>query len=137
MFEITFFDMWVKHHLWNLLLQPHWFINHFQCGIIRAGSLELIYIRWLWTAQSKSYLAILKNLPFYIFRIGRAADVKKFCDCSLIFHRIQLLIRKTVIQYFSGNFLNQIYFNYISYVFMRYFWKPVFIIYQTVHPFIS
>ena len=48
MSETIFFDQWVKHHLWRLLLPHwHWSKNHFQCIILRTGSLELIYIKWL------------------------------------------------------------------------------------------
>ena len=42
----------------------------FSSVLIRAESLELIYIRWLWTAQSKSCPPALKNFQFYIFRTG-------------------------------------------------------------------
>ena len=68
--ETTFFDHWVKHYLWWLLWQPHWFINYFQCIIITSRSLELIYIRWLWAVQRKLCLFALKSLLFYICRIG-------------------------------------------------------------------
>ena len=59
MFETIFFDPWVKHPLWILLSQLHW-----------TKSLELIYIAWLWAAQSKSCLFAFKNLMFYIFDKG-------------------------------------------------------------------
>ena len=110
MFETAFFDHWVKHHLWWLLLQPHWFVNYFQCVIIRAGSLELIYIKWLWAAQPKSCLFALKNLLFCIFRIGAGSwgELDNFVIAALYFIKFNYWYGKRCTQYFSRYFSNQI-----------------------------
>ena len=61
-----------------LLLQPHSSVNHYQCVIVRTGSLELIYIslefRLLWAVQLTSRLPLLKICYFNFLGQGRAAD---------------------------------------------------------------
>ena len=106
----TFFDHWVKHYLWWLLLQPLWFISYIQCVIITPGSLELIYIRWLWAAQRKTCLFALKNVLFYIFRIRAGGWLKSdnFVIAALCFIKFNYWYAKWCTQYFSWYFLNRI-----------------------------
>ena len=110
-FETTFFDQWVKHHLKRLLLQLYWSINYFQFVIIRTGSLELIPIgldfQWLWAAQLKSHLPAFKNLLFLIFwDRGGATDanqtiLQKWLSCVVEtnkHNKIKTMYSKLILQ---------------------------------------
>ena len=126
MFKTTFFDHWVKYHLWSLSLQLHWFINHFQC--VRARSLKLIYIRWIWAAQSKFHLLALKNLLFYIYKKEKGNWHKRnnFVIAALYFINFNYWYGKWYMQYFSKYFLNHFQLSYIDHIDLWCFLQDVF-----------
>ena len=76
---------------------------------------------------------------FYIFRIGTGGwrEPDNFVIAVLHFIKFSYWYGKRCTQCFTRYFLNQIQENYIELCLFKMFLKPVFIIYQTVHVFIS